>query len=81
MPIFAGSELITDVAQAEAFAQSEGFPLVVKPAGGGGGMGMQVVHTKDQLGPALLQAKAIASKAFAASGVYLERWIEAPRAY
>lgn len=79
MPIFAGSELITDVAQAEAFAQSEGFPLVVKPAGGGGGMGMQVVHTKDQLGPALLQAKAIASKAFAASGVYLERWIEAPR--
>ena len=79
MPIFAGSELITDVAQAEAFAQSEGFPLVVKPAGGGGGMGMQVVLTKDQLGPALLQAKAIASKAFAASGVYLERWIEAPR--
>lgn len=79
MPIFAGSELITDVAQAEAFAQSEGFPLVVKPAGGGGGMGMQVVHTKDQLGPALLQAKAIASKAFAAAGVYLERWIEAPR--
>ena len=79
MPVFPGSELITDIAEAEAFAQREGFPLVVKPAGGGGGMGMQVVHEKAQLGQALRQAKAIASKAFAASGVYLERWIEAPR--
>lgn len=79
MPVFPGSELITHIAEAEAFAQREGFPLVVKPAGGGGGMGMQVVHEKAQLAPALSQAKAIASKAFAASGVYLERWIEAPR--
>jgi acetyl-CoA carboxylase biotin carboxylase subunit len=79
MPVFTGSELITHIAEAEAFAQREGFPLVVKPAGGGGGMGMQVVHEKAQLATALSQAKAIASKAFAASGVYLERWIEAPR--
>ena len=42
-------------------------------------MGMQVVHEKAQLAQALSQAIAIASKAFAASGVYLERWIEAPR--
>jgi acetyl-CoA carboxylase biotin carboxylase subunit len=79
MPVFSGSELITDSKQAEVFAEKNGFPLVVKPAGGGGGMGMQVVRELDQLSAALDQAKAIARKAFASSGVYLERWIEAAR--
>jgi acetyl-CoA carboxylase biotin carboxylase subunit len=78
-PVFPGSELISDLDQAHATAEELGYPLVVKPSGGGGGMGMMVVETEDKLGVALQQARAIAEKAFAVPGLYLERWITKPR--
>ena len=79
MPTFAGSDLITDVDSAREAAQRIGFPLVVKPSGGGGGMGMQVVAHMGDLETALAQAQAVADAAFANGGLYLERWIEKPR--
>ena len=79
MPTFAGSDLITDVNSAREAAQRIGFPLVVKPSGGGGGMGMQVVEHMGDLEAALAQAQAVADAAFANGGLYLERWIEKPR--
>lgn len=74
-----GSGLIDDPQAAYDFAEEAGFPLVVKPAGGGGGMGMQVVHERDGLLDAIAASQAIAASAFASSGVYLERWLQAPR--
>ena len=79
MPTFAGSDLITDLQAAGEAAQRIGFPLVVKPSGGGGGMGMQVVEAPEQLESALAQAKAVADAAFANGDLYLERWIQRPR--
>lgn len=79
MPIFAGSDLVSDLASASAAAAAIGFPLVVKPSGGGGGMGMQVVEHMQALEAALGQAKAVADAAFGNSGLYLERWIAKPR--
>jgi acetyl/propionyl-CoA carboxylase alpha subunit len=49
MPIFAGSELINDMAAAEAFVADVGLPVVVKPSGGGGGIGMHVVRSRGEL--------------------------------
>lgn len=79
MPIFAGSDLISDAAAAREAAKAIGFPLVVKPSGGGGGMGMQVVEQMDALESALTQAQAVAAAAFGNGAVYLERWIPRPR--
>ncbi|NCF75900.1 MAG: ATP-grasp domain-containing protein [Proteobacteria bacterium] len=79
MPVFDGSDFITDLATAHEVAQTIGFPLVVKPSGGGGGMGMQVVEQMDALESALTQAQAVAAAAFGSSDVYLERWIARPR--
>jgi acetyl-CoA carboxylase biotin carboxylase subunit len=79
MTIFEGSDLITDFSSARQAAERIGFPLVVKPSGGGGGMGMQVVQNMDGLEAALAQASAVADAAFANSDLYLERWVEKPR--
>ncbi len=79
MATFEGSDLITDVASAKQAAEQIGFPLVVKPSGGGGGMGMQVVENMKGLETALAQAKAVADAAFGNGDLYLERWIEKPR--
>lgn len=79
MPIFAGSELINDMAAAEAFVADVGLPVVVKPSGGGGGIGMHVVRSHGELPGAVSAAVETAKRAFASAGVFLERWIEKPR--
>ena len=78
-PVFAGSELVTDLKQAKQQAQAIGYPVVVKPAGGGGGMGMQVVENPNALTQAIKRAQAISQAAFATDEVYLERWLTRPR--
>ncbi len=78
-PVFAGSELLTDPQQAAALAADIGYPVMVKPTGGGGGMGMVVVEDESDLANAMAQASAIAGSAFADSGVYLERYLSHPR--
>lgn len=78
-PVFPGSELLTDPHQAAALAAQIGYPVMVKPTGGGGGMGMVVVEDESRLADAMAQASAIAGSAFADSGVYLERYLERPR--
>ena len=79
MPVFAGSELIDDLAAAEAFVAKVGLPVVVKPSGGGGGIGMHVVRRPEELSGAINAAVETAQRAFASAGVFLERWIEKPR--
>ena len=79
MPVFAGSGLIEDLASAEAFVAEAGLPVVVKPSGGGGGIGMHVVHTAQELPGAISAAVETAQRAFASAGVFLERWIDKPR--
>ena len=78
-PVFAGSPIVEDVDAAREAATAIGFPVLVKPSGGGGGMGMEIVRDEADLEHALGRARAIAAAAFGATGVYLERFIEAPR--
>ncbi|NOX51806.1 MAG: ATP-grasp domain-containing protein [Gammaproteobacteria bacterium] len=78
-PIFPGSELLQDIDSALAVAQHIGYPILVKPSGGGGGMGMELVAKESDLGHAIGRAKAVARNAFADAGVYLEKWIAQPR--
>ncbi len=60
-------------------AAGVGYPLLIKPSAGGGGKGMQIVHSADELAPALASARRIASAAFGDDTLLLERLIERPR--
>jgi acetyl/propionyl-CoA carboxylase alpha subunit len=56
-----------------------GFPLFVKAAGGGGGRGMRVVRSPDELAGALDAARREAKAAFGDDRVFCERYVERPR--
>ena len=58
---------------------SEGFPLLVKAAFGGGGRGMRIVRSQAELDEALASAEREAAAAFGDGTVFLERYVENPR--
>ena len=67
---------------AEALAREAeriGYPVLVKAAGGGGGIGMQLVETPDKLARAAIACSDRGKSAFADARVYLERYIRSPR--
>jgi acetyl-CoA carboxylase biotin carboxylase subunit len=74
-----GSEPIRELGPALGMAREIGYPVLVKAAAGGGGRGMRIVHTPDELEPALAAAASEAMKAFGDPSVYLEKYILRPR--
>ena len=78
-PVFPGSETLGSREDLTELARKIGFPLVVKPSGGGGGIGMQVVGRAEDLAVAVSRASSIAEKAFSDPSLYLEKWINRPR--
>ncbi len=60
-------------------ARRIGFPLLVKASAGGGGKGMKIVRTDDEIQPALESARREALKAFGNDRLLIERYIERPR--
>lgn len=62
-----------------ARAPEVGLPLIIKPSGGGGGKGMVVVNSADQLPEALQSARRVARAAFGDDTLLLERFITSPR--
>jgi len=68
----------TDAALTRA-ARRIGFPILVKPAAGGGGKGMRTVHSARELGDAFASARREALAAFADERLIIERLLEGPR--
>jgi len=66
-------------ADALALARQIGYPVLVKAAGGGGGRGMQVAHSADELHRAIATARSEAKAAFGNDTVYLEKYLDHPR--
>ncbi|MDQ2915152.1 MAG: ATP-grasp domain-containing protein [Chloroflexota bacterium] len=60
-------------------ARSVGYPVMIKPVAGGGGIGMQTVREEPQLRDALARARRIATSAFGDERLLLERLVERPR--
>lgn len=80
LPIAPGSApLGKDPAEIYAAAANIGFPVMVKPAGGGGGIGMLPVRDQSQLLPAIEKARSMAQRGFGNPEVYLEKLLENPR--
>ncbi len=80
IPVVPGSEggVSTD-AQALSIAREIGFPVLVKAAAGGGGRGMKVARSEEDLTTALATARTEAKAAFGDDAVYLEKYLELPR--
>jgi acetyl/propionyl-CoA carboxylase alpha subunit len=72
-------EAVTDLAQAAFEAERLGYPVLIKAAGGGGGIGMQVVWQPEELAEALTTCADRARAAFGDDRLYLERYIDRPR--
>ena len=80
VPIVPGTDAeLTDSAKVEEAAREIGFPLMVKAAAGGGGKGMRLVDSSDQLAAAMRDARSEALGAFGNSAVYLEKYLQSPR--
>jgi acetyl-CoA carboxylase biotin carboxylase subunit len=80
LPLVPGSDgPLESVAEAKALAEAIGYPVLIKAASGGGGRGMKVVQSEDQLESLMSQAASEARSAFGDDTVYLEKYLSNPR--
>jgi acetyl-CoA carboxylase biotin carboxylase subunit len=70
---------LTSPEEAEEVAERVGYPIMLKAAAGGGGKGMRLVHTQEELRSSLESAQSEAQRSFGDSEVYIEKAIVNPR--
>src|SRR5262244_2615055 len=79
-PVVPGSEgPLEGVDEAQALADTIGYPVLLKAAAGGGGRGMRTVRARDMLAQAFATCQAEAAQAFGSSELYLEKFVEEAR--
>jgi acetyl-CoA carboxylase biotin carboxylase subunit len=80
IPVVPGSDGgIDSVEDARAIAKKIGYPVLIKATAGGGGRGMKVARSADEVENAFLTARAEAKAAFGNDGVYMEKYLGKPR--
>ena len=79
VPVVPGTDALSGVEEALTAAAEIGYPVILKASAGGGGRGMRVVHTPEDLENAVLQAQEEARAAFGNPEIYLEKYVEEPK--
>ena len=80
VPLVPGSDgELANIEEAYEVAERVGYPVLIKAAAGGGGRGMKVAPTKDDLAEAWSVARTEALAAFGNDAVYLEKYLDKPR--
>jgi acetyl-CoA carboxylase biotin carboxylase subunit len=80
VPVIPGGDgLLEDLDEARSVAREVGYPVILKATAGGGGKGMRVVWSEEELERAYNTARAEAGAAFKNDGIYLEKFVEEPR--
>ena len=80
IPVVPGSEgAVNDEATAKRVAAEIGYPVLIKAASGGGGRGMKVARSEDDIVEALQTARSEAGAAFGDDAVYIEKYLSKPR--
>jgi len=80
IPVVPGSDgPIQSVEEAEVFADTYGFPIMIKAVLGGGGRGMRIVRSKQGLKNAYERAKSEAKATFGQDDIYVEKYLDRPR--
>ena len=70
---------ITDESEALKIADDCGYPVMLKAAAGGGGRGMRIVRTKEDMPSEFRSAKSEAKKAFGIDDIFIEKYLESPK--
>jgi acetyl-CoA carboxylase biotin carboxylase subunit len=80
VPVIPGSDdAVPSVAEAARVAAECGYPVLLKARAGGGGKGMRVAHTEDELRECFPLARQEAAGAFGDDGVYVEKYLQRVR--
>jgi pyruvate carboxylase subunit A len=80
VPVVPGTdECVTGFDGARRVAGEIGYPVILKPSGGGGGIGMTIVRDEGTLSQALESTQAIATTTFGLCDVYIEKYLSNPR--
>jgi len=80
IPVVPGTdECVSEFGQARDIAREIGYPVIIKPSGGGGGIGMTIVGDQGELAGALKTTQAIATTTFGLPDVYIEKYLSNPR--
>ncbi len=74
-----GRDPLNDLAEAEAAAAKITYPVLLKASAGGGGKGMRLVRSADELSTAFREARSEAAASFGDDTVYVEKFVEEPR--
>jgi len=80
VPILPGSDGVSgSEEEAAEWAKQVGYPVIIKASAGGGGRGMRIVRSQDDLGALYRQAQSEAAAAFGNGDLYMEKYVEQPR--
>ncbi|TAK36367.1 MAG: acetyl-CoA carboxylase biotin carboxylase subunit [Chloroflexota bacterium] len=80
IPVVPGtSGRVSDPTEIARFAEQSGYPILLKAAQGGGGKGLRVVHSTEELAAALRAASSEAQKSFSDAGLYAEKLVAPAR--
>ncbi|GAB7011223.1 acetyl/propionyl/methylcrotonyl-CoA carboxylase subunit alpha [Halorubrum trueperi] len=80
VPIVPGTtDPVEDVSEVREFGEEHGYPIAIKAEGGGGGRGMKIVRSEDEVEDQLESAQREGEAYFDNANVYLERYLENPR--
>jgi acetyl-CoA carboxylase biotin carboxylase subunit len=80
LPLVPGSDgPVEGFEEAREVANAAGYPVIIKAASGGGGRGMKVVRSEDELEAQMMQARSEAKNAFGDETVYIEKYLGNPR--
>lgn len=80
VPVIMGSDgVLKDLDEAKKVAHEIGYPIIIKASAGGGGRGMRVVTSEEQLANSYLAAESEALSAFGDGTIYMEKFIDKPK--
>lgn len=79
LPALPGTEILGSEAEALDAAERIGYPVMIKASAGGGGRGMRIVRSADEMPKQLQTAQNESESSFGSSDVYLEKYVASPR--
>ena len=80
IPVIPGSDgPVSSAEEVATFGKSNGYPIIVKASLGGGGRGMRIVNSEDEVAQAFERAKSEAKSAFGSDEMYVEKYIDKPK--
>lgn len=80
IPVIPGSDgPVSTVGEVAIFGESNGYPVIIKASLGGGGRGMRIVNSAEEVNEAFERARSEAKSAFGSDEVYVEKYIDKPK--